>query len=591
MRLRRLFWKLVLAFLLVTLLGTGARSVALSYFTRDFFATQLAKMMTEDARGITMWATEYLPAKDWTGLPDLRQHLPWLSAVSEGRLWLINAEGLVLADTGDDTSWRGVRLHDPSLSRVLHGETVTVRDTPWFADAIMVGAPVLENGKVVGGAILFASPARLEALVAEFQPVVLYTAMVSFGFSMLVAFLLSRSLARPIIRMRDFARRLGQREFDGPDMTADVEEMQQLGAALRDAAAQLRDSFDALTEEKQRVQMLLQAMGEGVVAVDEAGRVQAMNPAAGRLLGVSEAAPAALVAEAGIPGPLTGALQRAASAQVHQVEEILFQCGGREIRSLVSTVAPGQGRATGAVAVLQDVTAETRLRRMQENFVANVSHELRAPLASLSAGVEAMHDGLIKPRERQRYLALMLLEITRLRRLTEDLLALSRMDAGITHLSQEEFDVAEVIREVVETFSPRAHAQGVVMVARTEPAPVIANRDRVAEVLANLLDNAIRYTPSGGSVRVTPSRQGEMVQIRVQDTGVGIEADHLPHIWDRFYKVDAARTRTMPGGTGLGLSIAKQLVEQMGGEVMVESAPGAGSVFAFTLVAGGDSIG
>jgi signal transduction histidine kinase len=337
-----------------------------------------------------------------------------------------------------------------------------------------------------------------------------------------------------------------------------------------------------LERRNQQLYALIMNVAEGVVAVDETGRILVVNPAATSLLGQPGPFDGRPLAEVDFPAGLIGAIEQACrSGEQVQAQ---FACGGATIRALVSPMGREQGQPFGAVALLRDVTMEDSLKRLRESFVANVSHELRGPLAALSAGVEALHDGLIPPESRPRYLKAMLSEIGRLRRLTDSLLELSRIDAGMMQIPIEAFDLAPLTEGLVETWSPRAAASGILLVSDVPRLRVLGNVDRVEQVLANFLDNAFRHTPAGGRIRLFAEPAGEMVRIGVEDTGVGIEPAHLPHIWDRFYKTDPARTRTPDRGTGLGLAICKQLVELMGGEVAVRSQPGAGSTFSFTLV-------
>ncbi len=354
---------------------------------------------------------------------------------------------------------------------------------------------------------------------------------------------------------------------------------------LQVAVASREHMMTELERQNRQLQALIQHMAEGVVAVDAAARALLVNPAATSLLGLPGPFGHQPLDQLGFPGDLVAAITAAARSASPGLDEVRFTCGGAEIRALISPMI-GEGHAGyGAVALLQDVTMENQLRRLRENFVANVSHELRGPLAALSAGVEAMHDGLIRPDAQPRYFKAMLSEIGRLRRLTNDLLELSRLDAGTIRIPVEEFDLAPLADGLGEKWGPRAATTGITLVIDCPHVRIMGNIDRVEEVLTNFLDNAFRYTPAGGSIRLFARSEGEMVRVGVVDTGIGIPREHLPHIWERFYKTDPARTRTLEGGTGLGLSICKQFVELMGGEVAVRSELGAGSCFSFTLVA------
>ncbi|HYG59350.1 MAG TPA: ATP-binding protein, partial [Symbiobacteriaceae bacterium] len=434
-------------------------------------------------------------------------------------------------------------------------------------------------------AFLFAAPSRLEAELANLRLVVLVTIVVAGLAGLGTAFTLARNLARPVEQMSRFAMELGQKHFEGQLPDSRVAELDQLSRALGAAAAQLQAAFDALSEEKQRMAALIREMGEGVVAVGEERQVLVVNPAASHLLGLPGPFDGIHLSGAGFPAPLAVALERQCDLAQHQAEVVSLSIGGTEVSAWVSSVGAPDGRRFGAVALLRDVTAEVKLRRLRENFVANVSHELRGPLAALSAGVEAMHDGLITEQSRPRFLRNMLAEIGRLRRLTDNLLELSRLDAGTMAIPLEEFDLAPLCEGLVEKWGHRASAAGVALSLDCPHLRVVASYDRVEEIITNFLDNAVRFTPTGGTVRLQARPEGDMVRVTVADSGVGIERAHLPHIWERFYMVDPARTRSRGSGTGLGLAIVRQLVEHLGGEVSVESEPGRGSTFGFTLVA------
>lgn len=240
----------------------------------------------------------------------------------------------------------------------------------------------------------------------------------------------------------------------------------------------------------------------------------------------------------------------------------------------------------GALTLLRDVTLELQLRRLQNSFVASVSHELRGPLASVSAVPEAFWDDLIPDSARMRYLSAVVAEIGRLRRLTDQTLSRSKLDAGVVALTQAEFDLAELCGMVGALWSFQCANAGLRLQVDCPPITVTADYDAVEQVLINLLENAVRFTPAGGAIRLHARTEGDRLQIEVADSGVGIPPEHIPYIWEPYYKVDPARTRDANSGTGLGLSIVKRLVEQMGAEIRVESEVNRGTVFQILLPPG-----
>lgn len=351
---------------------------------------------------------------------------------------------------------------------------------------------------------------------------------------------------------------------------------------LQSAVSFGRSMMAHLERRNQQLQALFQNMAEGVLAVDGAGLVLMLNPAAASLLGPPIPNEGQSLRESGLPQPLIEAVTAACQGIDHRLE-CRFTCGGGEVRALLTPICEG-GEVVGAVALLQDVSVEDRVKRLRESFVANVSHDLRGPLAAISAGVEALHDGLISDTARPRYLRAILAEIARLRRLCDSLLDLSRIDTEVMQVAMEEFDLAPLAEGLLETWGPRANSEGIALSSQVGHIRVLANIDRVEEVLTNFLDNALHHTPHGGTIQLRARNEGQMVRVEVVDTGSGIDPALLPNIWERFNEINSSRSRTTYGGRGLGLSICKQLVEAMGGQVDVESEPGAGSTFSFTLV-------
>lgn len=332
-----------------------------------------------------------------------------------------------------------------------------------------------------------------------------------------------------------------------------------------------------------KLESLIAHTAEGVVAVDEEGRLIVVNAAARRLLGLPVTADAPSMVEAGLPAALAEILRQASRPDCRSPAQHTINCGAVDLDVHVSPVVAGLGHHFGAIALLQDITAVAQLRRLQESFVANVSHELRAPLASLSAMAEAIKDNVASDEDRTRYMKAIVSETERLRRLTNDVLELSRLDAGVVEIAREEFEINLVLESIQENWELRCGAAGIHLdVGRTD-LRVVADYDRVLQVLTNLVDNATKFTPPGGIIRVTANPSGNCLRLGVADTGPGIPAGHLPYVWQRFYMIDKARTRIPGSGTGLGLAIARHLVENMGGEVGVQSEPGTGCRFWFTL--------
>lgn len=332
---------------------------------------------------------------------------------------------------------------------------------------------------------------------------------------------------------------------------------------------------------QQQLAYLAEGLADGLVAVDRQGRILAVNPAGRHLLqATSEIQPGQPATQA-LPGALVERLITVAENE-SGAQSLHLVMGETELSVLVSAL-PWERGSGGAIALIRDVTEEARYRRLQAGFIANTSHELRAPLAAISAALEAVLDGVIPPQEQKRYIRGLVDEVMRLRRLSEDIIGLSKLDHGLAELQPVSFDLDLIMESVELIWNSRSRQSGVSLHVEAEPVRVFADYDRVEQVIGNLLENALRHTAAGGSVTLSTRREAGMARIALTDTGLGIAAEHLPFLWDRFYKVDRSRSKANGGGSGLGLSIVRELVEQMGGNVFVDSAPGTGSTFGFTL--------
>ncbi len=324
---------------------------------------------------------------------------------------------------------------------------------------------------------------------------------------------------------------------------------------------------------------LLERCGSGVLVIMEDGQIRRANKLGLRLLGL----PPEALSIAG--SPLGAEIRNLISAAVDRQEADRVEARGPDGSHLIlslASVLDSSGQPGGFMVIIHDVTDLRRLEKIRRDFVANVSHELRTPLASIRAMAETLQDGALEDGSvSDHFLGTIIKEAQRLTRISEDLLVLSDAESRLPEKSP--LDLSELIGLVLNRFQPQAERAGVgIEGSVAERLVVEANRDQIEQVLVNLIDNAIKYTPSGGSVHVTAEREGDRAAVHVADTGIGIEGRDLPRIFERFYRVDKARSR-QSGGTGLGLSIVKHIVESHGGQVTVESEKGRGSQFTFVL--------
>jgi two-component system phosphate regulon sensor histidine kinase PhoR len=359
-----------------------------------------------------------------------------------------------------------------------------------------------------------------------------------------------------------------------------------LARSLNRMAAQLRDSLDKLSLESARREAILSGMVEGVLAVDREMRVTFCNASFARVVG----APAPIPARTPLLEAVRDAGLRDMLAQVLVSEKPLkkrLQLPAADGHSFEVQAAPLPGSSRwGAIAVLHDITDLERLERVRKDFVANVSHELRTPLTAIRGYAETLLEGALEdPENNRKFLEIIKAQAARLNNIAADLLVLSELESGKPEAGEKErLSVRGVLDSALHTVESEARVRDVRLVcAHVEDACVLGSKIRLEQALVNLVDNAIKFNRPAGHVRIEVARvAGEQVRITVADTGIGIPSDDLSRIFERFYRVDKARSRAV-GGTGLGLSIVKHVVERMDGKVAVESELGKGSVFSITL--------
>ncbi len=387
-----------------------------------------------------------------------------------------------------------------------------------------------------------------------------------------LARVLARPVARPIEELRDVARALASGDLSRRPSLIGAGEIGDLADALRQLAEQLEARRNALTAEEELLVALTESLNEGVVAVDARQQVVRMNETARQLLRLREPVP--------FPAeylPRDRTLREALVAVLSGAEAVPGEVRVDD-RTLSLTARPLP--AGGAILALYDLTPFRRLEAVRRDFVANVSHELRTPLTVITGFVETLQDEDLPPDLRRQFLAMTEGNVRRMQRIVDDLLDLSRIESGGWLPNPVEQDVAAVAAEITAPLQAVAKAKGIVLHVDIAPntASIYADSTATRQILSNLTENALRHTMSGEVVLFTEhDEQGEWLGVR--DTGIGISAEHLPRIFERFYRADPSRSREA-GGTGLGLAIVRHLAEAHGGRVRAESTPGVGTTIA-----------
>lgn len=443
--------------------------------------------------------------------------------------------------------------------------------------------PVIDSEGRIQAAVIAALPARAgeHPLAAALIGLLSGLAAGTLAGWLLIGKMLM-PVVRPIGKLRDVAVAISDGNLDVRASERYPGEVGELGKALNNVSKQLSRSMYSLILERNRLKHMLDGLSEGIIAIDEKGHVSHTNPALGRMFTRQKAIH--------LPDPRMKLIPDETvwedfDAVLKTGEPITRTMDVRDmtIRLTISPTSDELGAIVGAVGLFSDVTQMERLERTRREYVSNVSHELRTPLTAMRALVEPLKEGMVTSEtDRQRYYDIIMREVLRLSRLINDQLELSRLQSGTIAIQKSKMTIDDLIYDVCDRYSTVAEENGLelkVLTDFSECPMVYANADRVEQMLIILLDNAIKYTEEG-SISVSGSWDEEKVILSVQDTGVGIDDEDLPYVFDRFYKVDKAHSGK---GSGLGLSIACELLKRMNEEIWVSSVKGQGSEFCFTI--------
>ncbi len=510
-----------------------------------------------------------------------------LGSRSSARVTLISESGQVLGDSS---------LDEPGVSRMENH-----RDRPEVAEALVKGegssmrySSTLQlrmmyvaraftgKGGGIQGAVRVALPlSDVDEVVGQFRKVVFTASILALGAAIILSTAAAHWVSSSLRAMAQAAALMVRGDLDTRTRIQGHDELAELGQALDLLATSLRDSLRDLRSERDLLRGILASMQEGVLVVDEDDHLVHVNPAVRATLLLGEEAIGRPLIEVIRNADLVEMLDRARKGAAPAAVEL--ELGGFKPRRLLAHASPLPDRPGDMLIVLVDVTNLRKLESIRKDFVANASHELRTPVASIRSAAETLRSALDDPESAMGFVEILERNAERLQQLVEDLLDLSRIESREFSLRYETVDLASFLDHVLPLHQDRFDRKRMPVVRGIpEGTTVRADRRALEMILSNLLDNAVKYCPEGTPVRIEAEVTGGRVRLSVADHGPGIPPQHLPRLFERFYRVDAGRSRDL-GGTGLGLAIVKHLAEAMEGSVGVESEPGQGTRFSVTL--------
>ncbi len=482
-------------------------------------------------------------------------------------------EFLTSSESRDATPFRELT---PNMITAMEGEvgqTITAL-SPYFDVALPV-----DGGNYVLAVV--DDKGELDELTWTMFTILIRSLMFGLAVTILLSFILARTITNPVQRLTRTAQRIAAGDFSQQPQAESADEIGNLTRTFGEMAKVLENTLAEVNGERNKLSTLFTYMADGVVAFDKSGHILHMNPAAQQMLGM-EFGPELIYTQV-FPNLN---VEESDLGEGGRYIEIDYAANKRILKILLAMFGTAEDENSGIMAVLHDITEQKKLDSSRREFVANVSHELRTPLTNVKGYTETLLDAgdELDGETRRNFLQVIYNESDRMTHIVKDLLTLSQLDYGKMDMEMSPIPVKLIVQNIASAMLIEARGQGLTLETKLEePLPLIlADRNRMEQVIANIVSNAIKYNRPGGTVTLSAFSQEDKAVIKVQDTGIGIPQEDIPRLFERFYRVDKARSRER-GGTGLGLAIAKEIVEQHQGTIGVESQLDAGTTVTITL--------
>ncbi len=586
---KRVFFNIVL----VLLLGVCISGILSARVVERNFRSNIEQRLMSESRLLSELAADRLMKDTGKAADSINE----LKSMMEARITVIDLQGNVLADTERNYSDMDNHSGRPELSDALKGnigKSIRYSDT-LEVDLMYVAHPIYKEGSVAGAVRLSKPLYEINALLSKLYVNICIAVVAGILAASLLGYGISVSVTRPVKEITYTASRIAEGKFDRQINISGKDEIGVLADSINNMAAKLNDMIMKLQDKNIRLESIMSSMVNGIIAIDNSERVLFINPAAERLMKITDKE---IVGKHMLQvirsNSIDNYLKRILKDKEFFDTEITIEDPVERIFKLYANPINKNDTVDmqGIIITIQDITELRKLERMRTEFVANVSHELKTPLTSIKGFAETLKSGdIVDSKDAVRFLDIIEDEADRLYRLINDILALSELEHKKTKMIIEEINVGKMIEEVLSMLKSQSESKNIQLSMNIEKGlkSIKGDADKVKQMLINLVDNAIKYTPEKGQVLVEAynleeESSGDKIIIKVKDNGIGIPKQHIPRLFERFYRVDKARSRKV-GGTGLGLAIVKHIAILLNGEIEVESEVGRGTEFRIIIPA------
>ncbi|MEN6507692.1 MAG: ATP-binding protein [Smithella sp.] len=568
---RNLFLKIFFSYLVI---------ISLSFFVLDLLVKDKVNNIVTSR--IEQELMHYAQLVDLNTPQAISGHLQTISKISQSRVTLVDAKGVVFADSEKESAGLENHLYRPEIqSARLRGTGRAVRYSSTLDVDMLYVAVLIKEGEKISGYVRLARPLHdVRNAVEQVYQSIFLAMMIGAIVSLLVALFFSWRLSAPIRVMEEFTQRLRQGLPVGFLRMQTSDETRTLADNINYLVEKLQDKIQLANEEKSKLMTALTSINEGVLILNREERIEFLSPSlAGILSGQYEDFLGKTLLEASRSVELQNAFQNFKNTKTGASREIALGWADPVIMNVSLSEVQGLPGEEKTMIVFHDVTRLKKLERIRTDFVANVTHEIRTPLTAIIGYLETLQEGALdRPQDARRFIDIILNQARRLNRLVEDLMTISKVELGEAVLHFEDISLSEIADNVISLLEAGAAAKTIKIanhIPKNLPA-VKADRDRLSQVFVNVLDNAVKFTPDGGSISIDGFAQEENLVVSITDTGGGIPREEISRLGERFYRVDKTRSREL-GGTGLGLSIVKHLIMAHGGKMEIESQLGRGT--------------
>lgn len=584
---KRLLWQLFLSYLFIVFLALASVTWYTLRSLQDWHLEEKASDLELQALLLERHILENLAPEKRNIIDALCKKI---GEHASTRITVILPSGIVVGDSEEDPANMDNHRDRPELKEALSGRVgKSTRFSHTLEKEMMyTGIPVKENNQIVAVIRTSMPLTTIEQAINTLRGKIAIGGVIAIGFAVMLSLLVSRSISRPIEEIKRWAGAIADGNFRPMPPEAKTEELGALSDALNHMAVQLRERIDTIIQQRNEIKATLSSMVEGVIAVDIEERVITLNQAAAQIFSCNPSEAKGRSIQEAIRNTQLHQFVKDVLSRQEPVEKnmAIHSDSERFLNGHGTVLRDPNGKQIGALIVLNDITRLRKLENIRREFVANVSHELKTPVTAIKGFVETLRDGKAEdPAEAERFLNIINKHTDRLESIIEDLLDLSKIERENERdeVIFTEGNIFDVLSNAIEMCQDKADAKRI-EIKLSCPEDTIVNMDAqlLEQAVINLLDNAIKYSEQESSISIKSSQTEDELMISVQDLGCGIAEEHLPRLFERFYRVDKARSRKL-GGTGLGLSIVKHIAQAHGGSVSVESIPENGSTFKIHL--------